>query len=60
MMAMRGVLTKLYLRYAAHINTALRPCGLVLMAEFEGAPPARPCTVQRIFIQRRSVVGLWD
>lgn len=57
---MRGVLTKLYLRYAAHINTALRPCGLVLMAEFEGAPPARPCTVKRIFIQRRSVVGLWD
>lgn len=52
-------MTWFYLKTAWRINMMLRPFGLILMAEFEGDPPLRPVTVQRVWIQSRSGMGLW-
>lgn len=52
-------MTWLYLNTAIYINTMLRPFGLILMAEFEGDPPLRPVTVQRVWVQKRIDIGLW-
>lgn len=54
------MLTWIYQHTAAHINMVLRPFGLILMSEWEGDPPQRPCTVQRVWIQRRDSIGMWS